>query len=567
MGSQGVRARRGPTPPELMVLLGLVAVEVVLLALLPYLATSDGPIHIGSGGSIRDFVADPGGLQHRFLDVRWFPVPNLLPELGMAALLAVADPGVAEKAMILVYVVGLPLALYYVLAGLPGANRWLAVVAIPLTFNASLLFGFLNFSVGIVAFLVAIGYLLRHRTLASPRELVTFGLLVAVAYLTHVVPFVQTVVASGCIVLEAALRPAGDGRTRPVLTRPLGRWSLAVAPSLLLATIFFVTGGSDGSDYRREFLTLLLGLPTLAWPLVSYDLQEGFLTVLVGISLGVAVVLAVAARWGRGSWRRPDDWALWFTTLATIAYFVAPEALGSGGVVSQRLALFPILGVTIWVATQPIIPWAHRGIAVASIACAVGLLLMRAPSYLSTSDAVADYVTLAPCIAPRSTLIQANLAEIESGPLGRISPLIHDTGRLSAATHGHDLGSITSAVPLFPLQNRAVNDPFRYLITAPNGEYAIPPGIDPLGYETATGETVDYIVLLGRDLATPEVLGSTAWADLDRQLAEGYRRVAVSPMGTVELFERDLPAIAAAGDAHRAEPGSACPTTDLVVGS
>lgn len=554
--------------PELAVLLAAVAVEVVLLALLPYLATTDGPIHIGSGGSIRDFVLDPGGIQRVFVDVSWFPVPNLLTELSMAALLTVADPGVAEKIVILVSVIGLPLGLYYALGGLVRTNRWLALVALPLTFNASLHFGFLGFSAGMVPFLVAVGYLLRHRHLGTTRSVVTYAILVTTVYLTHVVPFVETIIASGCIILETVLRPA-DGRrpSLPAVVRAFGRWGLAVAPTLLLAGWFFLSGGTEGSDYRRAFLTLLLGLPTLAWPIVSYDRLEAVLTTMVGAALGLATLLAVVARWRRPPWIRPEDWALWFTVLATVAYFVAPEALGSGGVVSQRLALFPVLGLTLWLAAQPIHAWAFRAIAAAAVLAAVGLLVIRIPSYVSTSDAVADYVTLTPCIAPRSTMVQANLWWFPSGPLDRISPLIHDTGRLSAATHGHDLGSVTSAVPLFPLQNRPSNDPFTYLVTRPSGEYEIPPGIDPLGYEAVTGEAVDYVVLFGRIHATADTLATADWGNLQDQLARGYRRVAVSPAGTVELFERDLPAVVAAGDAQRSGPGTACPQAPEVTGS
>jgi hypothetical protein len=565
LGSQGVRIRRGPPRPELIVLLGLIAVEVVLLALLPYLATTDGPIHIGSGGSIRDYVLDAEGIQRTFLEISWFPVPNLLTELSLAALLAIVDPGTAEKAVILAYVVGLPLGLYYALGGLQRTDRWLALVAIPLTFNASLHFGFLGFSLALVPCLVAIGYLLRHRGLATRRSLFTYAVLMAIVYLTHLVPFVEAVLASGCIVLEHGWRESNGGARLRRLVGTAGRWSLAVAPTVLLAAWFFLAGGTEGSDYRRAFLTLLLGLPSLAWPIVSYDRLEAGFTVLVGAALGLATLLAIVARWQGDRSRRREDWALLFTLLSTAAYFLAPEALGSGGVVSQRLALFPVIGLVLWLAAQPIRRWAHRTVAVASIVAAVGLLALRAPSYISTSAAVADYVTLTPCIAPRSTLVQANLWWFPSGPLGRISPLIHDTGRLSAATHGHDLGSITSAVPLFPLQNRPATDPFRYLVTRQNGEYEIPPGIDPLGYEAATGEVVDYVVLFGRDAASPETLASPDWEVLDRQLTDGYRRVAVSPTGRVELLERSLPATAAAGDAQRAGPGSACATTVGVV--
>jgi hypothetical protein len=370
---------------------------------------------------------------------------------------------------------------------------------------------------------------------------------------------VEAVLASGLVVaMERTGSTGARGRSRALLDR-IVPWALAVAPTVLFAGVFFIQGGTAGSDYRREFLTLLLGLPSLAWPLVSYDRLESVITLVLGLALFIATVVAVADRWRRREFVRRGDWALAFTIVSTIAYLVAPEALGSGGVVSQRLALFPILGLVLWLGGQEIRPRWIAMVGGASVLVAAALLVIRAPSYVSTSDAVADYLTVEPCIVPHSTMAQANLFWFPSGPLGRISPLIHDAGRLAAGTHGHDLGSITGAVPLYPLQNRATNDPFRYLITRQNGEYEIPPGLDPLGYERATDGRLDYVVLFGRQDALDETLQSTDWQSLEDQLSVGYRRIAQSPSGAVELFERASPDLMEAGDRLRTAVGGACP--------
>jgi hypothetical protein len=89
--------------------------------------------------------------------------------------------------------------------------------------------------------------------------------------------------------------------------------------------------------------------------------------------------------------------------------------------------------------------------------------------------------------------------------------------------------------------------------------YVIPSAIDPLGYEQRTDGRVDYILLSGRSEASPEVLVSEPWMDLRRALDTGYRRVAVSPGGHLEVFERDVTEVRQAGTAARSHAPAACP--------
>ena len=169
-----------------------------------------------------------------------------------------------------------------------------------------------------------------------------------------------------------------------------------------------------------------------------------------------------------------------------------------------------------------------------------GLLALRAPAYAAMGRDVADYLQIAPCMARDATFVQANLWYDVPSPLGRSFALLHDGGRLAAATGDLDLGSVTATLPLYPLQYRSDIDPFTTgLITRQNGEYEIPPGIAPLTYEERTTGRVDYVVLFGRIHAAPGDLADPAWQDVQAQLDDGYRLVARSPSGLTELFPNE----------------------------
>ena len=57
--------------------------------------------------------------------------------------------------------------------------------------------------------------------------------------------------------------------------------------------------------------------------------------------------------------RRDVDGLLVGSVIATVAYLAAPEATGSGGLISERLALYPPIAVVLWLASQRL-PDGHR---------------------------------------------------------------------------------------------------------------------------------------------------------------------------------------------------------------
>ena len=200
----------------------------------------------------------------------------------------------------------------------------------------------------------------------------------------------------------------------------------------------------------------------------------------MGLVLGLFVLLAFIAR-RRGLGRRDVDGLLVGSVIATVAYLAAPEATGSGGLISERLALYPPIAVVLWLASQRLPDWSPRVAAVSIAVVMTGLLALRAPAYAAMGRDVADYLQIAPCMARDATFVQANLWYDVPSPLGRSFALLHDGGRLAAATGGLDLGSVTATLPLYPLQYRSDIDPFTTgLITRQNGEYR-----DPARHRTA----------------------------------------------------------------------------------
>lgn len=538
--------------PNAVLLLGTVATVAVILAT-QAMGSVDGGWHLGAAADLLNYLTRPDSPARDYLEPRWYPEPNIAAQFPYTLLVWLFEPVVAEKVFLISYVVAMALAFRYAVRSVSPAAGWLTVFVVPLTVSLAFHWGLLNFVWSLIPFLVVTGYVLRHRgELTGVRAWILCGLLL-VTYLTHLVSLVEAVLLITCVTVEDWWRAARrHDRVGPILIPRLA----AIAPSLILAGVFLALNGTEGSDYRRAFMTLLLGLPSLAWPLVSFDRLEAIFTSLVGLTIGGLLLMALLAR-RRGAEHARVDSLMAFALAGTVAYLIAPEATGSGGLISERLALYPVIGVVLWLAGQRLPAWSPRVTAAAVGIAMVGLWVLRWPSISAIGRDTTDYLSVAPCMARDATVVQANLWYANRSPLGRIVPLVHDAGRLAAETGGHDLGSVLATLPLSPLKYRADLDPFTYLFTGPNGDYSIPPLLSPLGYEATTDGRVDYVVLFGRVNASGDTLSDPQWLAVADELARGYRLVGRSSSGVVELYERNDSPVATAGASRRAEPAAA----------
>ena len=395
--------------PAIVLVLGTLA-NLLPLWIPQAVGSMDGPIHMGAAMDLLHWLGDPSSPARAYLEPLSFPVPNLTPEVLYAALLGVLPATLAERVFLTGYVIGFTLAFRYAVRSVEPRAAWLTVFAIPLTLSVAFAFGLFNYVWSLVPFLVTIGYALRYKDDLRGRHAVVVGVLAALTYLTHLVSFVEVVILIGSVVGTGTLRAMrarrGEGRSVLEPIRALGPLALALAPTAIVAAIFLAGNGAAGSNYRRSLLTLIGGLPSLAWPLVSFERSEIVFTSFMGLVLGLFVLLAFIAR-RRGFGRRDVDGLLVGSVIATVAYLAAPEATGSGGLISERLALYPPIAVVLWLASQRLPEWSPRVAAVSIAVVMTGLLALRAPAYAAMGRDVADYLQIAPCMARDATFVQA----------------------------------------------------------------------------------------------------------------------------------------------------------------
>ena len=542
------------------------AVNAALVLGLPYFVTVDGAAHLGGAAAFADAVLGRTQFVAQLASIQILPATNLIPEVPLGFLSELVGPQWAEKLLIAGFAVGFPLAVLYAVRGVGPRRWWLASVALPLTFGFVLNFGLYNYCYGLIGLVLVAGYVARHRAAWTPRSVATLTALVTLTYMAHVLPFTQACLLLGVVTLwdwftdrERSVRSLVH-RSAPV--------AIGVLPGLLLM-ITLIQGSPPGSAATSlPAAASLIGTLALAWGTVTFDLREAIFTTLVAVALFALAVAAILPRIRRRD-LRPADAFFVFGLLVVIEVAIVPGGtmLGSGGsYVPQRLQVIPVVGLVMWLADRP---WSSRvslALVAACLVAALGITALRLPAYSTLSATVESYLGVAPCIAPESTIVQANLARIVPGSLDRTDELSDEVGRLSAATHGWPLANVEFEVGFFPVRNRDDANPYTYLIpdasrTVPMWEplQRIPPSIDLLGEGRPAARAVDYVVVFGRSIASAETLANPDWISLERQLAAAYQRVTTSSDGLVQVYERTGSDAAARGAAQRSiAPAGAC---------
>lgn len=190
----------------------LLACHLAPVALLPRVPTQDGPGHQALAYAMAVLDEPEGEPLRRFLVRNEELVPNAFLFHAEAALLLWLPASRAETVMLAGYVVLLPLALRFALAGVSRDGTFLAALGFPFVYNFLTNLGFFNFGYALAGFLLGLGLLLRQRGARGWRRagwLVLLALLALGVYVCHPVPLVALVVATGVLGGWWALRGAG----------------------------------------------------------------------------------------------------------------------------------------------------------------------------------------------------------------------------------------------------------------------------------------------------------------------------------------------------------------------
>lgn len=486
-----------------LILAAVIVVQLLPIWLLPFFPTQDGPTHLTIARVLRDYDKPEYPALRTVFEKNGEAVPNRFIYFVLADVLRFVSVPVAEKILLSAYVILLPLAVRYAVAGVAPGNASLAVLALPFTFNFLLTMGFYNFSASLVGFFLALGWWLRHRERFGPLAALVFAALSVWVYFCHAVTLVA---------LLATVGAAAVGRKD---WRGLAWLSLAGLPATVLT--FSYAGELGGYRGWLPFTDRLWRLGSLN-ALVTIDSRTDLLAAFLAIALA-AVAFRLLTR------EHPKTGLGWAVGALVLLALAAPQAVGVGNFITDRLVLFPYMVLIPWLAGFEHSERSRLGLEILGAGVALGLLGLLAPRWQDANLYLAEMAPALERVEPGATYLPicfswAGEAE-DGGPVvHRVYPFLHAGDHLSARRAVANLNLFAAGTDAFPIRYRPERDPYTFLRTS---------------HGWVLSADVDYVLIWWPRTRDPKILET---GRLLVDLEAGYDRIYTSPRDLVRLYRR-----------------------------
>jgi hypothetical protein len=489
-----------PRTAEGWLYLAVALVQLAPIWAVPIFVTTDGPAHAFTAWALLHH-GDPEFPQlsdHFVLALR--PVPNWTAQFLLSLLLPLCSSFTAEKLLASACVLLWAAGARWAVRAVDERAAWVALLALPLTFNYAFKAGFFNFALGLGCFLLVLGCAWRWRRRLGWGAAVALNGLLLLTYFSHLVPHVMALVAVAGIWLATPHLQGWRGRLAALA---------ALAPQAVLPVWFVLSQNAPVQAAKGSWqvaLRYLVRLQVLSPPSLARATAAAF-----GALALAALYLLARRRRSTAGYPRAELHAFPILALLfTIVYLAAPEGAAGGGILRPRLSLFPYLVLLPWLTLAHGRRHRFAAAALAVLALAGSTLALRAQLDLR----------------PAAAEVHAALAPI--APHSRLLPLFFEAGRKAAASrHQPDHAAIAKDLVNWGFyQGRHDYFPVHFRPGLP--------GLDVYAIETTPGELpigryrnrVDYI------LTWRLPAGSAA----ERRILRFYRPV--SGVGRAALFER-----------------------------
>ena len=303
-----------------------------------YFLTVDGPSHLYNAQIIaNNLFSKTENVLNSFFGISFFPVPNLSGHLLLALLSTIMPGWLAEKMLLTIQILLLPLAWKYLIDSFARNAKYLYFFIFPFVYGFTFYYGFYNFNLGLILALVGLGYFRRViATKFSKRDALIIGGLSLAIYFSHLLTLLFFYASLGAILLEFAPSERLLKRIRSLC--------LTLLPSMLITALYLYYAPSNLGSIGRDidWKTLLEGLMQ-ASPAkgVEYGSEGNFTRWIFILMLLLTIVTLVKNR--LNLFKRTTAFLTLLPVSFLLIYFFAPDETAGGGLLSTRLLLLAFI--------------------------------------------------------------------------------------------------------------------------------------------------------------------------------------------------------------------------------
>lgn len=372
-----------------------------------YFPTLDGPAHLYNAQLIQYLLAGDAELVNQFTQFNPIPVPNWIGHFLLLAFDLVFPAWMAEKLLLLLYLLGLPLAFRYMARQLTTTNTLLIYLVFPFVWSYMFFLGFYNFILGQVLFFLVLGFWIKvHRTLTN-KQVIALGALFLLTYFSHLLIFFLLGV---CIFLHLLAQVVLITEKRASLLNRIAKLSIASLPAIALA-VNYLFQGAEETAYTHYSLSQKWEWIEQIRAIVGLHSDEIVFTNKIYFIILFLLLLALSllsSRLVKKKKLAATDLTILAATLPiafSLGYLYLPDSDGQAGYISLRLLHFLFLTLILWLCTQPIPKWMQVLTASATLVSSFFLLNYYNEQYLSKKELASELQELGQFVADNSTVL------------------------------------------------------------------------------------------------------------------------------------------------------------------
>lgn len=501
---------------------------LVVVHLLPVFAahwfvTLDGPCHLYSARIVKDLLlgdAFMGGFFH----LSSFPEPYWTGHAIMALGLLVFPAWVVEKVIFSLAIVGLAWAFRYFIRTIAPQRSWIALLVMPFLLHYALRLGFLNFSLSLPLYFIALALVWRG-TENGRMQTGWLAVVLALLYFTHLFTFVLGVATIMALLTWTSILKWRTDRAA-ARTMFVGFAKAALLPVLLTVAYLATHNTLEVVSVHASFGDLLKWASEgRAWNGLGNE-GEQLLCMLTAVPLflaGIAALIVRAIALRKGTVSSIDFWPL-LAVAGLVGYFILPDAMAGGTSASPRMLLFAMFFLAAWLAVAPLPKWSLVIVVTAVVLVDLAHTRIQYRSSAHLGKELAEYLGVANALEDGTVLL----------PINHSNNWMHSNFSNYLGTGAERvvvLDHFTALAPFNPEQWNTGRLPHEAI---GNFSTSNSPCVRLAGYKEKTGADVDLVLRWKANAIEPDSCAT----DLTRQLEQDYVLAASSENGDAQLFKK-----------------------------
>jgi len=347
---------------------------VVILSLAPIIDTTffpslDGPSHLYNANLIKELLFDQNAYLAAYYSMNPILAPNWIGHFILMSFDLFLSAAYAEKWLLLIYFIGLPLAFRSLIHAISPKGIWASYLVFPFLYSAVLSMGFYNFSLALIFLFFTLSFLLNNKeNLGNPRIFFILFVLITVTYFSHLFIFILLLFFIGLHIfwkgLSDVLQKETD--TNRAIQKSLKKagWLVAISFLPLVLLILYVIDQTPSGNNNYLSVTELWRALFNIDAIIAYDrnVEQMYTRKIFYILAGLSIF--ALGKWAYLKFIRKEQLSytqsgFWVIAILIILllYFFLPDSDEIAGFFSVRLSMLFYLFLIIWLSTQKIPKW------------------------------------------------------------------------------------------------------------------------------------------------------------------------------------------------------------------